>query len=132
KALLGKSCVPDDSPYTTGGIGLLGTGPSEEAMRDCDTLFIVGSSFPYIEFYPKPGDVRAVQLDLDPTRIGLRYPVEVGLVGGAKEGLTALVPLLQRKKNRRFLEQAQDAMEKWRKTMMAEATNMDQPMKPQV
>jgi len=132
KALLGKSCVPDDSPYTTGGIGLLGTEPSVQAMNDCDTLFIVGSSFPYIEFYPKPEDVRAVQLDIDPSRIGLRCPVEVGLVGTAKEGLTALVPLLQRKKNRRFLEEAQHAMEKWRKTMMIHATNMDQPMKPQV
>jgi pyruvate dehydrogenase (quinone) len=132
KALLGKSCVPDDSPYTTGGIGLLGTEPSVEAMKDCDTLFIVGSSFPYIEFYPKPGDVRAIQLDIDPTRIGLRCPVEVGLVGGAKESLTALVPLLHRKKHRRFLEAAQHAMEKWRKTMMTHATNMDEPMKPQV
>jgi len=132
KALLGKSCVPDDSPYTTGGIGLLGTEPSVQAMNDCDTLFIVGSSFPYIEFYPKPEDVRAVQLDIDPSRIGLRCPVEVGLVGTAKEGLTALVPLLQRKKNRHFLEEAQHAMEKWRKTMMIHATNMDQPMKPQV
>jgi pyruvate dehydrogenase (quinone) len=132
KALLGKSCVPDDSPYTTGGIGLLGTQPSVQAMNDCDTLFIVGSSFPYIEFYPKPEDVRAVQLDIDPSRIGLRCPVEVGLVGTAKEGLTALVPLLQRKKNRHFLEEAQHAMEKWRKTMMIHATNMDQPMKPQV
>jgi len=132
KALLGKSCVPDDSPYTTGGIGLLGTEPSVQAMNDCDTLFIVGSTFPYIEFYPKPEDVRAVQLDIDPSRIGLRCPVEVGLVGTAKEGLTALVPLLQRKKNRRFLEEAQHAMEKWRKMMMIHATNMDQPMKPQV
>jgi pyruvate dehydrogenase (quinone) len=132
KALLGKSCVPDDSPYTTGGIGLLGTEPSEKALEDCDTLLIVGSSFPYLEFYPKPGDVRAVQLDRDPTRIGLRYPVEVGLVGSAKEGLTALVPLLQRKKNRRFLEDAQDGMKKWRETMLVRATNMEMPMKPQV
>jgi pyruvate dehydrogenase (quinone)/pyruvate oxidase len=132
KALLGKSCVPDDSPYTTGGIGLLGTAPSEKAMQDCDTLFIVGSSFPYIEFYPEAGSARAVQLDLDPTRIGLRYPVEVGLVGSARGGLTALVPLLHRKKNRKFLEQAQDGMEEWRETMMTQATNMEMPMKPQV
>jgi pyruvate dehydrogenase (quinone)/pyruvate oxidase len=132
KALLGKSCVPDDSPYTTGGIGLLGTEPSEEVMRNCDTLFIVGSSFPYIEFYPKSGDVRAIQLDIDPARIGLRCPVEVGLVGDAKGGITALVPLLHRKKNRRFLEQAQDGMKKWQKTMMTQATNGEKPMKPQV
>src|SRR5207237_9370202 len=78
KPLLGKACVPDDSPYTTGGIGLLGTRPSQEAIENCDTLFVVGSSFPYIEFLPKPGQARGVQLDLDPTRIGLRYPVDVG------------------------------------------------------
>ena len=132
KALLGKCCVPDDSPYTTGGIGLLGTEPSQEAMRNCDTLFIVGSSFPYMEFYPKPGGARAIQLDIDSARIGLRCPVEVGLVGDAKCGLTALVPLLQRKKSRRFLEQAQDGMKKWRETMMTRAADMEKPMKPQV
>src|SRR5512132_171090 len=81
KPLLGKAVVPDDSPYTTGGIGLLGTAPSQEALEECDTLIICGSSFPYIEFYPKPGHARAVQIDLDPARIGLRHPVEVGLVG---------------------------------------------------
>src|SRR5438046_8344818 len=95
KALLGKACVPDDSPYTTGGIGLLGTRPSQEAIESCDTLFVVGSSFPYIEFLPKPGQARGVQLDLDPTRIGLRYPVEVGLVGDCKATLEALMPPLQ-------------------------------------
>ena len=84
KALLGKACVPDDSPYTTGGIGLLGTKPSQEAMEDCDTLLMAGTSFPYIEFYPKPGKARAVQIDIDPARIGLRYPVEVGLVGDSR------------------------------------------------
>lgn len=132
KSLLGKCAVPDDSPLTTGGIGLLGTEPSEEAIRDCDTLFIVGSSFPYIEFYPKPGDARAVQLDVDPARIGLRYPVEVGLVGDAKCTLTALIPLLRKKKNRRFLEHAQSGMRDWRKKMTADAENMAKPMKPQV
>jgi pyruvate dehydrogenase (quinone) len=132
KALLGKSCVPDDSPYTTGGIGLLGTKPSEEALQNCDTLFIVGSSFPYIEFYPKQADVPAVQLDIDAARIGLRYPVEVGLVGDAKCGLTALIPLLRRNKSRRFLEKAQDAMKEWRKTLLVRATDMSMPMKPQV
>jgi len=132
KALLGKSCVPDDSPYTTGGIGLLGTKPSEEVLQNCDTLFIVGSSFPYIEFYPKQADVPAVQLDIDAARIGLRYPVEVGLVGDAKCGLTALIPLLRRNKSRRFLEKAQDAMKEWRKTLLVRATDMSMPMKPQV
>ena len=84
KPLLGKACVPDDSPFTTGGIGLLGTKPSQEALEECDTLFIVGSSFPYLEFLPKPDQARGVQLDIDPTRIGLRYPVEVGLVGDSQ------------------------------------------------
>jgi pyruvate dehydrogenase (quinone) len=81
KPLLGKAAVPDDSPYTTGSIGLLGTKPSQEALEECDTLLMVGTSFPYIEFFPKPGQARGVQIDVNPTRIGLRYPVEVGLVG---------------------------------------------------
>jgi thiamine pyrophosphate-dependent acetolactate synthase large subunit-like protein len=83
KALLGKSCTSDDSPYTAGGIGLLGTRPSEEAMQNCDCLLIAGSRFPSIEFYPKPGAVRAIQIDSEPTRIGLRYPVDAGLAGTA-------------------------------------------------
>ncbi len=87
KPLLGKACVPDESPYTTGGIGLLGTAPSQEAMETCDTLFIVGTSFPYIEFYPKPGQARGIQLDMNPMRIGLRYLVEVGLVGDSRRTL---------------------------------------------
>src|SRR5207245_5555378 len=84
KALLGKAAVPDDSPYTTGGIGLLGTKPSQETMEDCDTLFMVGRSFPYIEFIPKPDQARGVQIELDPKRIGLRFPIEVGLVGDSR------------------------------------------------
>ena len=107
KALLGKAAVPDDSPYTTGGIGLLGTKPSQEAMENCDTLLMVGTSFPYIEFLPKPGQARGVQIDLDPTRIGLRYPVEVGLVGDARRTLQKLLPLLDATNDRRFLEEAQ-------------------------
>ena len=91
KALLGKAVVPDGSPYTTGGIGLLGTKPSQAALEECDALLIVGSSFPYIEFLPKPGQARAVQIELDPKRIGLRYPVEIGLVGDCRraEGVAA-------------------------------------------
>ncbi len=132
KPLLGKACVPDDSPYTTGGIGLLGTAPSEEAMQNCDTLLLVGTSFPYIEFYPKPGRARCIQIDRDPGRIGLRCPVEVGLAGDAKATLEALQPLLRRKTNRRFLERAQDGMRSWRKLMQERASRMDMPMKPQV
>src|SRR6266508_5301997 len=80
-SLLGKAAVPDDSLYTTGPIGLLGTRPSQEALEECDTLLMVGTSFPYIEFRPKPGQARAVQIELDPARIGLRYPVELDLHG---------------------------------------------------
>ena len=113
KALLGKAAVPDDSPYTTGGIGLLGTKPSQTALEECDTLLIVGSSFPYIEFMPKPGKARGVQIDLDPRRIGLRYPVEVGLVGDCRRVLEELLPLLQRKDDREFLEEAQKGVAEW-------------------
>ena len=132
KALLGKAAVPDESPYTTGGIGLLGTRPSQEALESCDTLLIAGSSFPYIEFLPKPGQARAVQIDLDPAKIGLRYPVDVGLIGDSRRTLEALLPLLQRKTDRSLLEKAQEGMKKWNELMLKRATNADKPMKPQV
>jgi pyruvate dehydrogenase (quinone)/pyruvate oxidase len=132
KALLGKAAVPDDSPYTTGGIGLLGTKPSQEALEECDTLLIVGSSFPYIEFLPKPGQARGVQIDLDPIRIGLRYPVEVGLIGDSVATLRELLPLLRSNKKRSFLEQAQKGMREWKQLMEERGTRLDKPMKPQV
>ncbi len=132
KALLGKAAVPDDSPYTTGGIGLLGTRPSQEAMEDCDTLLIVGSSFPYIEFMPKPDQARGVQIELDPKRIGLRFPVDVGLVGDSRNTLRELIPLLRRKEDRRFLNAAQAGMKDWWQVMEKRATRQDKPMKPQV
>jgi pyruvate dehydrogenase (quinone) len=132
KALLGKAAVPDDSPYTTGGIGLLGTWPSHQAIENCDTLFMIGTSFPYIEFLPKPGQARGIQLDLDPVRIGLRYPVEVGLVGDSRRSLQALVPWLTRKQDRSFLEQAQQSTKEWWGLMEERGTRSDKPMKPQV
>ncbi len=132
KPLLGKACVPDDNPYTTGGIGLLGTKPSQEAIENCDTLFMVGTSFPYLEFYPRPDQARGVQLDLDPTRIGLRYPIEVGLIGDTRRTLQAMLPLLQKKKDRSFLTTAQEGMKKWNELMQERATRRDRPMKPQV
>ena len=132
KALLGKAAVPDDSPYTTGGIGLLGTKPSQEAMEDCDTLLMVGTSFPYIEFMPKPDQARGVQIELDPKRIGLRYPVEVGLVGDSRNTLQELIPLLKQKEDRKFLQAAQAGMKDWREVMEKRATRSDKPMKPQV
>src|SRR5207248_10034148 len=84
KALLGKGVVPDDHPLTTGGLGLLGTTPSQEAMEACDALLIIGSSFPYMEYLPKPGQARGVQIDDKADRIGLRFPIEVALVGDSK------------------------------------------------
>ncbi len=132
KALLGKAAVPDDSPYTTGGIGLLGTAPTQSAVNECDGLLIVGSSFPYLEFMPEPGQARAVQIDIDPVRLGLRYPVEVGLVGDSKLTLRALVEQLHRKEDRGFLEKARTGMDDWWKVMEERGTRQDVPMKPQV
>ncbi len=132
KPLLGKACVPDDSPYTTGGIGLLGTRPSQEAIEECDTLLMIGTSFPYIEFLPKPGSARGVQIDIDPARIGLRYPVEVGLVGDSKCALRRLLPLLTLKADRSFLEKAQKGKADWEELMKVGYSRMDMPMKPQV
>jgi pyruvate dehydrogenase (quinone)/pyruvate oxidase len=132
KALLGKAAVPDDSPFTTGTVGLLGTRPSQEAMETCDTLFMVGTSFPYIEFLPKPGQARGIQIELDPTRLGLRYPIEVGLVGDSQRTLRALIPMLQRHDDRTFLETAQQGMADWWALMEERGTRADMPMKPQV
>ncbi len=132
KALLGKAAVPDQSPYTTGGIGLIGTKPSQDVMEECDTLLMVGTSFPYISFLPKPGQARGVQIDIDPMRIGLRYPVEVGLVGDSRRTLQALLQLLQRNQERSFLEKAQAEMQDWWKLMEERGTRQDRPMKPQV
>jgi len=132
KALLGKAAVPDDSPYTTGSIGLLGTKPSQEVFEDCDTLLMVGSSFPYLEYMPKPGQARGVQIDLDPKRIGLRYPVEVGLVGDSRNTLSELIPLLRRNEDRSFLQAAQAGMKDWWHMIEKSGTRRDKPMKPQV
>jgi pyruvate dehydrogenase (quinone) len=132
KPLLGKAVVPDDSPYTTGGIGLLGTKPSQEAMEKCDTLLMVGTSFPYIEYLPKPGQAKGVQIDIDPSRMGLRYPVEVGLLGDSHTVLQHLTPLLKKKTDRDFLEKAQAGMKEWWDVIETRASRMDKPMKPQV
>ena len=132
KPLLGKGVVPDDHPLTTGGIGLLGTAPSQEVLEACDTLIIAGSSFPYLEFYPKPGQARAVQIDLDASRIGLRYPAEVGLVGQCWDVLRALLPLLKHRADRTFLTEAQGWMAQWNTLMEERGRRMDMPLKPQV
>lgn len=132
KPLLGKGVIPDTSPYTTGGLGLIGTRPSEDAMEQCDTLLIIGSSFPYVAYLPRPGQARAVQIDIDETRLGLRYPIEVGLAGDSQAAVKALLPLLTRKTDRSFLEQAQEGMKAWRKKVEVEGHSTARPMKPQV
>jgi pyruvate dehydrogenase (quinone)/pyruvate oxidase len=132
KAMLGKDCLPDDSPYTTGSIALVGTRPSEDAMEQCDALVIVGSSMPYIEFLPAPGQAVCVQIDDVPARIGLRAPVDVGLCGDAAATLRELLPLLDRNEDRSFLEQAQTGMRDWWALMEERGTRTDLPMKPQV
>ncbi len=132
KPLLGKAAIPDDSPYNLGGVGLLGTRPAHDALESCDMLLIAGSSFPYIEFYPKPGQAKGVQIELDPKRIGLRCPVEAGLVGDCARVLQALLPRLKRREDRSFLEKAQKGMKHWNELMTERGTRKDKPMKPQV
>ncbi|MGB6875472.1 MAG: thiamine pyrophosphate-dependent enzyme [Silvibacterium sp.] len=132
KPLLGKAVVPDQSPYTIGGIGLLGTAPSQEALQECDTLVIAGSGFPYMEFYPKVGHAKTVQIDIDPARIGLRHPVDIGLAGECRGVLQALLPLIRKKKDQGFLSAAQKNMKKWNRLMEERGTRKDKPMKPQV
>lgn len=132
KPLLGKAVVPDDSPYTTGSIGLLGTAPSQDVMEKCDRLLMVGTSFPYLEYLPEPDQAKGVQIDINPMRIGLRFPVDVGLVGDSHTVLENLTPLLKKKDDRGFLEMAQSAMKDWWQVVETRATRMDKPMKPQV
>jgi pyruvate dehydrogenase (quinone) len=132
KASLGKDAIPDDSPYVTGGIGVLGTRPTQDAMEGCDALVVVGSSMPYIEFWPSPGQAACVQIDDQAERIGLRYPVDVGLVGDAKATLQALIPLLSRNEDREFLHEAQRGVADWWQLMEQRGTREETPMKPQV
>ncbi|GGO80582.1 thiamine pyrophosphate-dependent enzyme [Nonomuraea cavernae] len=131
KTLPGKAVVPDDSPYTTGGIGLLGTRPSEDLMDDADVLFMVGTNFPYTKYLPEPGRARVVQLEADPTRAGTRIPTDVPVVGDAKEGLRALLPLLNRRTDTEHLSKYQDKMAKWRADMDALESAGRDPVAPQ-
>jgi thiamine pyrophosphate-dependent acetolactate synthase large subunit-like protein len=130
KALLGKAVLPDSHPLTTGGIGLLGTRPSQEAMEGCDTLLIVGSTFPYIEYYPRPAQARGVQIDRDATRIGLRFPAEVGLAGDARSTLAALNARLERRDDRGFLTQMQKSKAAWQSLLRNSVERPGAPMKP--
>ena len=130
KALLGKDVLSDDLPFVTGSIGLLGTRPSFEMMRDCDTLLTVGSNFPYTQFMPDLGQARAVQIDIDGTMIGLRYPYEVNLVGDAARTLRALIPLLHRKQDRGWRETIEENVARWWDVMDAEAEVEAKPINP--
>jgi pyruvate dehydrogenase (quinone) len=130
KTLPGKAAVPDDHPLTTGGLGLLGTRPSEEVMEECDTLLMVGTSFPYTKHLPAPGQARVGQIDLDPTLVGLRLPVEAPVVADAKRALRDLLPLLK-PGNREFLTRHQEGMAKWRADMAALEDRGRHPIAPQ-
>ncbi|HWV06985.1 thiamine pyrophosphate-requiring protein [Ralstonia sp.] len=131
KALLGKAVLPDELPYVTGALGLLGTEPSWELMNHCDTLLMIGSGFPYAEFLPKEGQARGVQIDLDPGMLGLRYPMEVNLVGDSAQTLRALLPLLQRKTDRYWPERIARWNESWWKTLEDRALQPAYPVNPQ-
>ena len=132
KALLGKAVLPDDSPFTTGGIGDLGTAPSTWIMKNCDTLLILGSTMPWEEYYPDPGQARGVQVDLKPDRLGLRYPVEVGLTGDVKATLRAILPLFRLKTDRNFLLAAQRRMADWNALLDQVANTHRSPLRPQM
>lgn len=131
KALLGKDVLPDDLPYVTGAIGLLGTVPSWELMSECDTLFMIGSSFPYSEFLPKEGQARGVQIDIDAKMLGIRYPMEVQLQGDSKETLKALIPLLERKQDRTWRNRIEKSVAAWWKVLEARSMNEAKPINPQ-
>ncbi len=131
KALLGRAVVPDDLPFVTGSIGLLGTKPSWDMMMGCDTLLMVGSNFPYSEFLPKEGHARGVQIDIDPRLLGLRYPMEVSLVGDAKLTLGALLPYLKRKKDRSWQRKLEKGVGEWWSLMHDRAHVPAKPINPQ-
>ncbi len=131
KALLGKAAVPDDLPFVTGSLGLLGTKPSWDLMKECDTLLMIGSSFPYSEFLPKPGTARGVQIDLDATRLSLRYPMEVSMVGDSATALRALLPMLEQKKRDGWRDGIEKGVAGWWKTLEARAMVAAEPINPQ-
>jgi pyruvate dehydrogenase (quinone) len=131
KALLGKAVIPDEVSYCTGPIGLLGSKPSWIMMSECDTLLIVGSSFPYSEFLPKEGQARGIQIDIDPKLLSIRYPTEVNLTGDAAETLRALIPLLERKSDPSWREQLEGEIKDWWKVLEARAMNEAKPINPE-
>jgi pyruvate dehydrogenase (quinone) len=132
KALLGKAALPDDLPFVTGAIGLLGTKPSWVLMNECDTLFMVGSSFPYPEFLPEEGKARGVQIDIDGRMLSIRYPMEINLTGDSKESLRALIPMLQRKSDRSWREQLEKEIADWWKVVEKRAYEEAKPINPEL
>jgi pyruvate dehydrogenase (quinone) len=132
KALNGRAVLPDDLPFVTGSIGLLGTKPSDDMMESCDTLLMVGTSFPYSEWLPEPGQARGVQIDIDAGRLGIRYPIEVAMLGDAAETLRALIPHLQRKQERSWREDIQDGVERWWRLLDERAHVEADPINPQL
>jgi pyruvate dehydrogenase (quinone) len=131
KALLGKAVLPDDLPFVTGSIGLLGTKPSWDLMKGCDTFFMVGSSFPYSEFLPKPGAARGVQVDIDGSRLSLRYPMEVNMVGDSATTLRALLPMLKQKTDKAWTGEIESNLKSWWQTLKDRAMDSAEPLNPQ-
>jgi pyruvate dehydrogenase (quinone) len=131
KALLGKAVLPDDLPWVTGSVGWLGTAASNRMMRECDTLLVVGSGFPYTEFLPEEGQARGVQVDLDASMLGLRYPMEVALTGDAARTLAALAPMLERKRDRGWRERVERWTAEWWRTVDERADAPADPLNPQ-
>jgi pyruvate dehydrogenase (quinone) len=131
KALLGKAVLPDDLPWVTGSLGLLGTKPSWDLMKECDTFLMVGSAFPYSEFLPDPGDARGVQIDIDGARLSLRYPMEVSMVGDSAVTLSALLPLLKQKRARTWRRGIEKGVAEWWKTLDERAMAPADPINPQ-
>jgi pyruvate dehydrogenase (quinone) len=131
KALLGKAVLPDDLPFVTGSIGLLGTKPSWDLMKGCDTFFMIGSSFPYSEFLPEPGEARGVQVDIDGSRLSLRYPMELSIVGDSATTLRALLPMLQQKTDTAWANEIKTNLDSWWETLKDRAMNSAEPLNPQ-
>jgi pyruvate dehydrogenase (quinone) len=131
KALLGRAVLPDDLPFVTGPVGLLGSKPSYEMMENCDTLFMIGTSFPYSEWLPKEGQARGVEIDIDARMIGIRYPMDVHLVGDAKDTLEALLPRVERKEDRSWRQMLEGEIEEWWRVLEDRALMDAEPMNPQ-
>jgi pyruvate dehydrogenase (quinone) len=132
KALNGKAALPDDLPFVTGSIGLLGTKPSDHMMQNCDTLLMVGTSFPYSEWLPKEGQARAVQIDIDGRLLGMRYPIDVPLAGDTKETLNALIPKLERKEDRSWREEIENEVSRWWEILDDRSHMEANPLNPQL